>query len=406
MSGVTIADRCRPASPPAVRWIVSAQVSGASSRGSTQCASTRASIQDGPSGSADWTTMVRDGCRPVSAWIVAAPRSASSGRRAMTTRFITLVRAAMWRAGSPSISVVRSCLAQIRASSCSTSAMLWARADQRRTGSLTAIAGTTDVLMTAAGSDPSPALAVAGDHLVGLGRAPGAGVVIGVLGWRARRPLLDDRVDDAPRLLDLIGAREERSVALEGIQDEGLVRIGRVDVEGGAIGEVHRHRPDVEPEPGHFGAEPQHDPLVGLDADRQQVRIGVRGCLAEEPVRDLAELDRDLRRALWQALAGPHIERDARPAPVVDRQAGRDVRLRLGRWIDVLLLPVARHLRGGDPARAVLPADDIAGRVGGTGDRAQHLDLLIAQRVRLERRRRLHRDEADELEQVVLKDIP
>ena len=117
ISGVTIADRCRPASPPAVRWIVSAQVSGASSRGSTQCASTRASSHDGPSGSADWTTIVRDGCRPVSAWIVAAPRSAISGRRAMTTRFITLVRAAMWRAGSPSISVVRSCLAQIRASS-------------------------------------------------------------------------------------------------------------------------------------------------------------------------------------------------------------------------------------------------------------------------------------------------
>ena len=53
----------------------------------------------------------------------------------MTTRFITLVRAAMCRPGSPSTSVVRSWLAQIRASSVSISAMLWARADQRRTGS-------------------------------------------------------------------------------------------------------------------------------------------------------------------------------------------------------------------------------------------------------------------------------
>ena len=35
-------------------------------------------------------------------------------------------------------------------------------------------------------------------------------------------------------------------------------------------------------------------------------------------------------------------------------------------------------------------------------DRAQDLDLLVAQRVGLERRRRLHRDEADQLEQVVL----
>ena len=38
-------------------------------------------------------------------------------------------------------------------------------------------------------------------------------------------------------------------------------------------------------------------------------------------------------------------------------------------------------------------------------DRAQHLDLLVAQRVRLERDRRLHRDEAEQLEQVVLQDV-
>ena len=72
-------------------------------RGRTQCASIRASSHDGPSGSADWMTIVRDGCRPVSGWIVAAQCSASSGRRATTTRFITLVRAAMWRPDSPSI---------------------------------------------------------------------------------------------------------------------------------------------------------------------------------------------------------------------------------------------------------------------------------------------------------------
>ena len=59
-----------------------------------QCASTRASNHDGPSGSADWMTIVRDGSRPVSAVIVAAQRSASSGRRATMTKFITLVLAA------------------------------------------------------------------------------------------------------------------------------------------------------------------------------------------------------------------------------------------------------------------------------------------------------------------------
>ena len=134
-SGVTIAARCRPDSPPAVTWIISAQVSGAPSRGSTQCASTRASSHDGPSGSADPTIIVRDGWRPVRAWMVAAQCSASSGRRAMTTRFMTLERAETYRPGTPSTSAVRSWVAQIRVSSRSMSAMLWARADQRRIGS-------------------------------------------------------------------------------------------------------------------------------------------------------------------------------------------------------------------------------------------------------------------------------
>ena len=43
-------------------WIApSAQISGASSRGSTQCASTRPSSHAGPSGSAEVTRSVRDG---------------------------------------------------------------------------------------------------------------------------------------------------------------------------------------------------------------------------------------------------------------------------------------------------------------------------------------------------------
>jgi len=42
-------------------------------------------------------TIVRDGWRPVRLWIVAAVRSPTSSRRATTTRFITLVRAATWR---------------------------------------------------------------------------------------------------------------------------------------------------------------------------------------------------------------------------------------------------------------------------------------------------------------------
>ena len=135
-SGATSAERWRPVSPPAVRKISSAQVSGASARGSTQWAWIRASSQDGPSGSADVTSRVRDGWRPVSRLIVSAARSAISGWRAITTRFITLVRAAMYRPpGESSPSSIRSGSAQIRASSFSMPSIVDACDCQRSTGS-------------------------------------------------------------------------------------------------------------------------------------------------------------------------------------------------------------------------------------------------------------------------------
>ncbi len=66
----------------------------------------------------------------------------------MTMRFITLVRAATWRAGSPSMVVVRSRLAQMRASSLSISAMLCARDEKRRTGSPTLSGVSTAIAAT------------------------------------------------------------------------------------------------------------------------------------------------------------------------------------------------------------------------------------------------------------------
>jgi len=67
---------------------------------------------------------VREGWRPVRAEIVVAQRSPVSGRRAMTTRFITLVLAATWRSSTPPTMVTSRGPAQIRASSRSMSAML------------------------------------------------------------------------------------------------------------------------------------------------------------------------------------------------------------------------------------------------------------------------------------------
>src|SRR5262245_16480848 len=58
------------------------------------------------------------------------------------------------------------------------------------------------------------------DQLVGLGRSPGAGLV-----WMDGCGLVEDRVDDAPGLLDGILAREQRGIAGRGVAEQALVRL-------------------------------------------------------------------------------------------------------------------------------------------------------------------------------------
>ena len=161
------------------------------------------------------------------------------------------------------------------------------------------------------------------------------------------------------------------------------------------------------PETRHLRPEAQHDPLVGLDPDRQQVRVGLDGRVPEQPMRDFLELDRDLGGALRQPLARAEVERDARPAPVVDLEVGGDVRLGLRFRVDLRLLAVAGDRLAGDPARAVLATDDVLADLvrRHLADRPDHLDLLVAEGVGIERRRRLHRHEAHQLEQVVLEEV-
>src|SRR5262245_30439027 len=58
------------------------------------------------------------------------------------------------------------------------------------------------------------------DQLVRLGRSPGAGLVL-VDGCG----LVEDRIDDAPRLLDGVLAREQRGFAGRGVAEQALVRL-------------------------------------------------------------------------------------------------------------------------------------------------------------------------------------
>ena len=113
------------------------------------------------------------------------------------------------------------------------------------------------------------------------------------------------------------------------------------------------------PRPGTFAPKRSMIPSSGWIRIASRFGSGSTRRLPEQPVRDLLELDRDLGRALRQPLARPEVERDARPAPVVDLETGGDVGLGLGLRVDLGLLAVARDRLAGDPARAVLAADDV-----------------------------------------------
>ena len=102
----------------------------------------------------------------------------------------------------------------------------------------------------------------------------------------------------------------------------------------------------------------------------------------------LPERDRHDPATLRKLLARAQEERHAGPAPVLDLDLERDERLGVGVGRDAVLLPVA----------LVLAAHD-AGRVERL-HRLEDLQLLGSQGLRLERRGRFHRDEAERLEEV------
>ena len=101
------------------------------------------------------------------------------------------------------------------------------------------------------------------------------------------------------------------------------------------------------------------------------------------------------------------VERHAGPAPVVDVELEREVRLDVALGRDALLLPVAGNLDPADLAACVSPPNDDAPELGGIEwpDRPQRLHLLVADRVGVERSRWFHRRQRQHLEEVVLEDV-
>ena len=128
---------------------------------------------------------------------------------------------------------------------------------------------------------------------------------------------------------DPIGALAQRRIADEDVQQQPLVGFGAAHGERLAVGEVHVHVPDLHRRAGNLGAEADRDPLVGLHPDHYRVLaqlLGVGG--TEGQVRCPLEDQRDLRHPARQSLARAQVERDSGPAPGVDAQPQRGVRLR------------------------------------------------------------------------------
>ena len=185
---------------------------------------------------------------------------------------------------------------------------------------------------------------------------------------------------------------EQRVVAAHRVVDQPLVGLEQV---GAATGLVQRELQallvELHARAGPLAVERQRQLRHVGEVEREVVGAGGAhaGAEREHALGRLAERDRDDAGALGHALAGAQVERHAGPAPVVDLAAQRDERLGVG---------VPRHARLVEVA-VVLTAHDLA-RLD-RAHRAEDLVLLLADRLRLERGRRLHRHEREHLEQVV-----
>src|SRR5699024_11185444 len=145
----------------------------------------------------------------------------------------------------------------------------------------------------------------------------------------------------------------------------------------------------------------------GLDPDDDGVlaellRLGVR----EGEVGGPPEDDGDLGDPPTEPLAGPQVEGNPGPPTGVDVEPHGGIRL--GRRVrgDAVLLEIAGHFVAALPAGGVLSPDGALGEVVGDRHRGEDLLLLAAQRVGVEAHRVLHCREGEELEEVVLDDVP
>mmetsp|Transcript_30693 Transcript_30693/g.71722 ORF Transcript_30693/g.71722 Transcript_30693/m.71722 type:complete len:465 (-) Transcript_30693:211-1605(-) len=241
-------------------------------------------------------------------------------------------------------------------------------------------------------------------ELVHLGGPVGTVGVVGAGDALVALHLLECGTEDPPSLTELVIAAKEGLLAVEGIEDQSLVRVGHVLRRVGPLGavaEVKLCPRQLVGEAGDLVDNRQVDGLVGLQPDHKLVGpLTVEVLAAEQPPRNLLEADAHLGQALVEGLASAHEEGHPVPPPVVDGKGARRKRGRARPLGYLLVVVVARLGAGG----GVLAQAKVA---GGEGlDAPEELDLLVPHVVGVHAGGCLHREEGEHLHQVVLHDVP
>ncbi len=211
-------------------------------------------------------------------------------------------------------------------------------------------------------------------------RPPGARLV-----FVYRRAGFHQRIDDPPRLFHVVLAREERAIAHHCVSEDALVGVHLL-----GVGKLGPHQLGhlafrLLPRGDHVGADGEGE--AGADPEATVVRADVHAAIDR---RRPAQAHHHLRGRDRQALSRPDVEGDALPAHGIDLEPQGDERLYLRVRRDAFLGPVAAELS----AHHVLRPQ--------RRDRLEDFHLLVADRLAVGPDRRLHRQVAQDLEEMVL----
>ena len=200
------------------------------------------------------------------------------------------------------------------------------------------------------------------------------------------------RIDDVPGGKHLVTPHEQRLVAARRVHQKPLIGVRKARFKRVIEAEIEFRGEQPHPARARFlGDQLKAQPFAWLQPDDQPVGRAVDGAAAialEDVVWALLEGDDNFRGAPRKLLAGADIERNAGPAPVVDRQLHRDKGLGIRGLAELLCVFL------------ILAALDVGGGKGPDGPK--HTKLLVADLVSVEEGGRFHRNKADKLQKVVL----